>query len=46
MSNYCKCKYCKYVNSSNRDGYKWYCEFYHIYVDSEELTECNNYKDA
>ncbi len=41
----CKCRYCKYCNSSECDGYKWYCEFYRTYVDPDELTECDNYSD-
>ncbi len=46
MSSYCKCKYCKYVNPSETDGHKWYCELFHIYVDAEELTECDEYREA
>ena len=43
-SNYCHCKYCRYVNSGERSGYKWYCEWYRIYVDPDELTECSHYQ--
>ena len=41
----CKCRYCNYCNSSETSGCKWYCEFYRTYVDPDELTECDNYRD-
>ncbi len=44
MSNYCHCKYCRYVNSGERSGHKGYCEWYRIYVDPDELTECSHYQ--
>ena len=27
-----------------RSGHKWYCEWYRIYVDPDELTECSHYQ--
>lgn len=44
MTNYYHCKYCRYVNSGERSGHKWYCEWYRIYVDPDELTECSHYQ--
>lgn len=45
MDNYCKCKNCKYCDPSERNGYKWYCEYYRIYVDPDEVQECRMYRD-
>lgn len=42
---YVKCKYCQHCNSGERNGYKWYCEYYKIYVDPDEVTECSHYRD-
>ena len=38
-----KCKYCKYCNSSETSGYKWYCEWYKVYVDPDNYEECPHY---
>lgn len=46
MSDYCKCKYCRYVDPSERSGCKWHCEWIGIYVDPEELTECSHFVSA
>ena len=45
MDYYCKCKNCKECDPTERDGYKWYCEWYKIYVDPDEVTECKNYRE-
>ena len=45
-SFYCRCKYCKYVDSHECDGHKWYCTLFRRYVDPEELIECNEYREA
>ncbi len=45
MDDYCKCKDCKYVDPTERDGYKWYCELHKIYVDPDEIQECKSYSD-
>lgn len=47
MSNddYCKCEKCKYIDPSERSGYKWYCEYYRTYEDSDEVKECKNYRE-
>ncbi len=41
----CKCKYCIYCNTSERNGYKCYCEWHRTYVDPDELTSCSHYRD-
>lgn len=41
---YCKCKYCQYVDPSERSGYKWHCDWYRIYVDPDELQECRHFQ--
>ena len=43
--NYCQCKYCKWVDSGERDGYKWYCERYGMYVDPDKVDECSSYRE-
>ena len=45
MSEYVKCKYCRYCNTSEKDGYKCYCEWYRTYVDPDEVSECSHYRD-
>ena len=45
MDEYVKCKYCKHCNSSERKGCKWYCEWYGMYVDPDEVSECKHYRD-
>ena len=40
----CKCEKCKYVDPSEKSGYKWWCEYYKQYVDPDETRECKNYK--
>ena len=42
---YCKCKKCKYVDPTERDGYKWYCEWYRSYEDPDEVRECKRYQE-
>ncbi len=45
MSDECKCKNCEYVDSSETDGYKWYCSWYRIYVDPDKWQECSHYRE-
>ena len=48
MAEYHQCKYCKYVDSSETDGYKWYCEWHRIYVDpdkEEDEYDCSHYQE-
>lgn len=48
MGAYVKCKYCKYLDTSERSGinnYKCYCEWYRIYVDPDEVSDCSHYRD-
>jgi hypothetical protein len=45
MAEYVKCKYCIYCNTSERSGYKCYCEWYKIYVDPDEVSDCSHYRD-
>lgn len=42
---YCKCKDCKYVDPTEKDGYKWYCEYHGWYVDPDKVHECKQYKE-
>ena len=45
MDDYCRCKDCRYCDPSERDGYKWYCEYHKTYEDPDKLQECRNYRD-
>ncbi len=45
MSDYVKCRYCRFCNSSETSGCKWYCEWHKIYVDPDDVTECSHYRD-
>ena len=42
---YCKCKGCKYIDPTERDKYKWWCEYYKSYEDPDEVKECKHYKE-
>lgn len=42
---YCKCKNCKYVDPTDRKGYKWYCTSYGCYEDPDQIKECKRYKE-
>lgn len=42
---YCKCKNCKYVDPTERKGYKWYCSSYGSYEDPDKIRECKRYKE-
>ena len=43
--NYGKCKYCKWCDPTERNGYKWFCERYGTYEDPDEVRDCNNYDE-
>ena len=45
MSDYCQCKNCKYLDTGERDGYKYYCEWYKTYEDADEVKECQHYRE-
>ena len=45
MSDYGRCRDCQYCDSSERDGYKWYCEWYKIYVDPDKVDDCSHRKE-
>ena len=45
MSDYCKCKNCKYIDPSETNGYKWYCELNRRYEDPDEVQECSDYRE-
>ena len=45
MSDYCKCKDCKYCDTKNKDGYKIHCEWYGTYEDPDEVKECRHYTE-
>lgn len=42
---YVKCKYCIYLDTHTRDGYRCYCEWYRTFEDPDETKECNHYRD-
>ncbi len=43
MDYRCKCCKCRYIDPSDRDGCKWYCEYYRTYEDPDELKECRHF---
>ena len=43
MADYGQCKYCKYCNTGEKDGYKVYCEWYKTYEDPDEVKECSHF---
>ena len=46
MSEYCQCKYCKYINSNETWGCKWYCEWLRAYVDPDEWhDDCSHFRE-
>ena len=45
LEYYCKCKKCKYIDPTEKEGYKWYCEYYERYEDPDEVKECKYYTD-
>ncbi len=45
MDYYCKCKKCKYIDPTERDGYKWHCDYYNRYEDPDEIKECKYYSE-
>lgn len=46
MSDYCKCKDCKYCDPSETTSYgeKTYCDYYHTYEYPNEVRECKAYR--
>lgn len=45
MDYYCKCKKCEEIDPTERDGYKWYCQFRGTYEDPDEVKECKYYRE-
>ena len=45
MEDYGTCRNCAYCDPSERDGYKWYCEWYKIYVDPDDGNDCSHRRD-
>ncbi|MCR5185944.1 MAG: hypothetical protein K6D97_02360 [Clostridia bacterium] len=43
FDNYCKCKGCKYIDPTEKKGYKWYCTYYKTYEDPDKVHECSKY---
>ena len=39
--DYGRCRDCKHCDSSERDGYKWYCTMIGIYVDPDKVDKCS-----
>lgn len=44
--NWGKCKKCQYADPTEKDGYKWYCEWYGTYEDPDEIKECKQFKKS
>lgn len=44
--NYGKCKKCRYADPTERNGYKWYCEYYKTYEDPDEVKECKHFNEG
>lgn len=45
MDYYCKCKDCKEIDPTERNGYKWFCKEYGTYEDPDEVKECKRYRE-
>ena len=45
MAEYVQCKDCDNCNSDVRDGYRWYCDYYNIFVDPDEVSDCPHFRD-
>ena len=41
---YCKCKSCRYIDPTERNGYQWFCTYYKTYEDPDKVHECKYYK--
>lgn len=41
----CKCKKCKYIDPTERNGYKWYCTYHGTYEDPDAVQECKDYRE-
>ena len=39
------CRCCAYCNSAETYGYKYYCEWYKIYVDPDDCSECPHFRN-
>ena len=46
MDYRCKCSKCRYIDPSDRSGYKWYCAYYRTYEDPDEVKECEHFEEA
>ncbi len=45
MSEYCKCKDCEYLDTTEKKGCKYYCDWYKTYEDPDKIHECQHYKE-
>lgn len=45
MSDYCRCRDCRYCDPSEKDGYKTHCDWYGSYEDPDEIKECSHYQE-
>ena len=43
MENWGMCKKYRYVDPTERSGYKWYCSWYKCYVDPDTILDCPHY---
>lgn len=41
----CKCKKCKYIDPTERNGYKWNCTYHGTYEDPDAVQECKDYRE-
>lgn len=45
MDEYIRCRDCQYLDTSERDGYKCYCEWYRTYEDPDKVQKCEHYRE-
>ena len=41
MDDYGYCRDCKNCDDEERNGYKWYCNRFGIYVDPDKWDDCS-----
>ena len=46
MENWGMCKKYRYVDPTERSGYKWYCSWYKCYVDPDTILDCPHYYES
>lgn len=45
MSDYCRCKDCRHIDPNDKNGYRWYCTWYHGYEDPDAIHECSHFEN-